>query len=131
MHTMKQWEVHFHIGYLDMPGFKGLFGSDRVPMGYMTTEQAPTRKQAIEQATVKALDFDSRAKLHKITELHSFAVTAKGKKDKRRRETVYITAQDAAQAEQRARNGSSASALTLQRFGGYGKKLDITKVEQA
>src|SRR5215831_14714568 len=79
MHTMKQWEVHFHIGYLDMPGFKGLFGSDRVPMGYMTTEQAPTRKQAIEQATVKALDFDSRAKLHKITELHSFAVTAKGK----------------------------------------------------
>lgn len=122
---MSKWSVSFHCGYMDM----SVLG--RCPVGYETTVVAETREAAIEQATVKAKEFDSRATFREIHEILSFAVTVKGRTDKRRRGTFYVPALNAEDAERVIRRGYAPGSIGAQRFGGYGKKLEITKVEAA
>jgi hypothetical protein len=87
---MTSWDVTLRGKPMDM----GVFG--RVPTAYGLVIEAPTEEEAIERARERARGegamreyADGKADVRRRRD---YAVTVRGKKDKRRRETFYANA---------------------------------------
>lgn len=97
--------------------------------GWSARVDADSRADAIEQARTKARTdgFGSYGR-PTVVELHTYAVTLRGRKDKRCRETYYADAPDAKLALSAVRHREQ-----VLRFAGYVRSLDdpqVVKVER-
>jgi len=117
---MKRFEVHIHGGYIDFPGF------GRCPTGECVTVEAEDEKAARPLALAKASVYP-QGEIRQVTEVHRYAVTLRGKRDKRRRETVIVFGTDTYSAVRHLQYHQAACS-----FAGSIRKNDdprIVKIE--